>query len=81
MIEEFSEGLPFEDGAFDVVFARAVLHHTRDLNDACREMYRVLNPGGLFLGVREHVISREADLARFLEQHPLHRLYGGEHAF
>lgn len=81
VIEEFSEGLPFEDGAFDVVFARAVLHHTRDLDDACREMYRVLSPGGLFLGVREHVISREADLAQFLDKHPLHRLYGGEHAF
>src|SRR6185437_229583 len=45
VVEEFSEVLPFENGAFDVVFARAVLHHTRDLNDACREMYRVLSPG------------------------------------
>ena len=31
VVEEFSERLPFVDGAFDVVFARAVLHHTRDL--------------------------------------------------
>jgi hypothetical protein len=27
------------------------------------------------------VISRESDLGRFLDQHPLHHLYGGEHAF
>jgi hypothetical protein len=27
------------------------------------------------------VISREADLSRFLDRHPLHHLYGGEHAF
>lgn len=81
VVEEFSERLPFEDGTFDVVFARAVLHHTRDLDAACREFFRVLRPGGLLLAIREHVISSSADLPRFLEQHPLHRLYGGEHAF
>ncbi len=81
VVEEFSERLPFEDGTFDVVFARAVLHHTRDLEAACREFFRVLRPGGLLLAIREHVISSPADLPRFLEQHPLHRLYGGEHAF
>jgi len=81
VVEEFSERLPFADGTFDLVFARAVLHHTRDLEAACREFFRVLKPGGLLLAVREHVISSPADLPRFLEQHPLHRLYGGEHAF
>lgn len=81
VVEEFSERLPFADGSFDVVFARAVLHHTRDLEAACREFFRVLKPGGLFLAIREHVISSPGDLPRFLEQHPLHRLYGGEHAF
>lgn len=81
VVEEFSERLPFADGSFDVVFARAVLHHTRDLEAACREFFRVLKPGGLFLAIREHVISSYGDLPRFLEQHPLHRLYGGEHAF
>jgi SAM-dependent methyltransferase len=81
VVEEFSERLPFADGSFDVVFARAVLHHTRDLEAACREFFRVLKPGGLLLAIREHVISSPGDLPRFLEQHPLHRLYGGEHAF
>ncbi len=81
VVEEFSERLPFEDGMFDVVFARAVLHHTRDLEAACCEFFRVLRPGGLLLAIREHVISSPVDLPRFLEQHPLHRLYGGEHAF
>ena len=81
VVEEFSERLPFADSVFDVVFARAVLHHTSDLEGACREMFRVLRPGGVFFGLREHVISRDADLDRFLAQHPLHRLYGGENAF
>jgi SAM-dependent methyltransferase len=81
VVEEFSERLPFAEGVFDVVFARAVLHHTRDLELACSEMYRVLRPGGILVAAREHVISREADLERFLGGHPLHHLYGGEHAF
>ncbi|MDE5452989.1 methyltransferase domain-containing protein [Bradyrhizobium sp. CSA112] len=81
VVEEFSERLPFADGTFDVVFARAVLHHMRDLDDACREMFRVLRPGGMLIAAREHVISKKSDLGAFLDQHPLHHLYGGEHAF
>jgi|SRR5437660_1393368 len=79
--QEFSERLPFDDAQFDVVFARAVLHHTTDLHGACREFLRVLKPGGTLLAVREHVISRPEDLPVFLEAHPLHKLYGGENAF
>jgi SAM-dependent methyltransferase len=81
VVDGFSERLPLADGTFDVAFARAVLHHTRDLDGACREIHRVLAPGGIFVAAREHVISKEADLGRFLDQHPLHHLYGGEHAF
>jgi SAM-dependent methyltransferase len=77
VVEEFSEHLPFTD----VEFARAILHHTRDLDLACAEMYRVLRPGGIIIVAREHVISKEADLQLFLDAHPLHHLYGGEHAF
>lgn len=81
VVEDFSERLPFADGTFDVVFARAVLHHMRDLDSACREMFRVLRPGGMLIAAREHVISRGVDLGAFLDQHPLHHLYGGEHAY
>ncbi len=79
--QEFSEHLPFEDASFDLVFARAALHHTRDLNAACAEFFRVLKPGGRLLAVREHVISRAEDLDAFMQIHPLHSLYGGENAF
>lgn len=79
--QEFSERLPFADAQFDVVFARAVLHHTKDLQAACHEFLRVLKPGGRLLAVREHVISKPEDLPAFLDIHPLHKLYGGENAF
>ena len=81
VVEEFSERLPFANDTFDVIFARAVLHHAVDLDGACCEMFRVLRPGGIFVAAREHVISKEADLGKFLDQHPLHHLYGGENAF
>lgn len=79
--QEFAEGLPFPDGSFDIVFARAAMHHTRDLPAACREVFRVLKPGGRLLGLREHVITSRADLPAFLGRHPLHKYYGGENAF
>ena len=81
VIQEVSERLPFADGSFDVVFARAVLHHISDLSAACREFFRVLKPGGHLVAIREHVISRPQDLPIFLDAHPLHNLYGGENAF
>ncbi len=81
VVEEFSEKLPFDSGCFDLVFARAVLHHTNDLTKACQEFYRVLKPGGRLVAIREHVISKENDLPTFLNIHPLHKYYGGEHAY
>jgi len=81
VVQEYSEQLPFDDGQFDIAFARAVFHHTRNLPLACREFFRVLKPGGRLIAVREHVISRKKDLPVFLSRHPLHRLYGGENAF
>ena len=39
--------LPFEEAAFDVVFAHQVLQHLREPSAAIREMLRVLRPGGI----------------------------------
>jgi 2-polyprenyl-3-methyl-5-hydroxy-6-metoxy-1,4-benzoquinol methylase len=79
--QTWGEQLPFGDGSFQVVHCRQVLHHARDLKQLCREMVRVLAPGGVLIATREHVISRSEDLPAFLDGHPLHRLYGGEHAY
>jgi SAM-dependent methyltransferase len=81
VIQQPAESLPFEDASFELVHCRAVLHHAADLRRLCADAARVLVPGGRFVALREHVISREADLPAFLDSHPLHHLYGGEHAY
>lgn len=77
----FAEALPFRDGAFDVIYARQVLHHTLDLAGAVRECARVLRRGGVLAACREHVVDDPAQLARFRAAHPIHRLSGNENAF
>ncbi len=79
--EQWGEALPFSDATFDVVHGRQVLHHAKDLTRLCSEVTRVLKPGGLFIATREHVLSRKEDLPVFLENHPLHKFYGGENAY
>ena len=75
------ESMPFESGRFEVVYLRQALHRAADLDALLRECHRVLTPGGKLLATREHVLSKPSDLPVFLAAHPLHALYGGEHAF
>lgn len=75
------EKLPFADLTFELVHARQILHHARDLGQVCKELYRVLKPGGVLVASREHVITNIKQLSVFLESHPLHQIYGGENAF
>ena len=41
-----AEHLDFDDGMFDVVYSFGVLHHTPNITQALREVYRLLRPGG-----------------------------------
>ncbi len=79
--ESHAEDLSFEDETFDIVHCRQALHHAFDLRRMCRELGRVLKQGGLFIATREHVISKPDDMQVFLDAHPLHRFYQGEHAY
>ena len=80
VVQEFGERIPLESGSCDLVVARQVLHHARDLASLCAEVFRVLKPGGKFIAVRDHVVSSPEDLPAFFKIHPLHQLYGGENA-
>lgn len=74
------ERLPFADNSFDVVYSRQVLHHVSERSQLCREVRRVLRPGGLYLACAEHVISNERQRRRFLRIHPMNRFTGDENA-
>ena len=81
VIEAFGESIPLDAANFDAVIARQVLHHAADLDAFCREMARLVRPGGTVITLRDHVIDGPASKAAFFKIHPLHHLYGGENAF
>ncbi len=83
-IEQLSavgESVPLPDRTLDIVYARQVLHHIRNLPQALKECARVLKDGGVFLACREHVVDNPQQLAEFLAHHPVHQLAGGENAY
>jgi ubiquinone/menaquinone biosynthesis C-methylase UbiE len=80
-VEATAESLPFDDNMFDIVYERQALHHFSNLVQGLTECVRVLKPGGLFLGTREHVVDNPEQLEQFLAGHILHQLHGGENAY
>jgi SAM-dependent methyltransferase len=61
-----AEALPFDDESFDLVLGHAVLHHLPDLDQAWREIHRVLRPGGVavFAGEPSHYGDRIASVPK-----------------
>ncbi|MGZ8674124.1 MAG: class I SAM-dependent methyltransferase [Solirubrobacterales bacterium] len=80
ILDAAAERIPLPDASVDVVYARQMLHHVPDLEPLAREVRRVLRPGGPFLACREHVVDDDDEMERFLAEHPVHRLAGGEGA-
>lgn len=60
-----AERLPFPDGFFDRVYTTMALHHFADLDQAAREVARVLKHGGVFTVVEVDPRSGRAKLFRF----------------
>ena len=81
VLENFGEQVSLPAQSFDLVIARQVVHHARNLDAFAREMARLLKPEGRFFSFRDHVADDEAQRTRFFDEHPLHRLYGGENAY
>ena len=52
-IQADGERLPFADGAFDVAFCVATLHHAIDLDAMVSELARVTRPGGVVAALNE----------------------------
>lgn len=75
------DDFPFADGTFDLVYGRQVLHHAPNLDHFMHEAARVLKKDGQLIATREPVLTYSHDLPEFLNTHPLHNLYGGEHAY
>lgn len=46
-----AETLPFPDQTFDVVYSWGVIHHSESPDRIVREIRRVLQPGGVFIGM------------------------------
>jgi ubiquinone/menaquinone biosynthesis C-methylase UbiE len=44
-----AETIPYDDATFDLVVGHAMLHHIPDVEQALREVLRVLRPGGRFV--------------------------------
>lgn len=42
--------MPFEDNSFDLTFSIGLLEHFEDVQKVIEEQFRVLRPGGLFIG-------------------------------
>ncbi|HEX8004470.1 MAG TPA: methyltransferase domain-containing protein [Mycobacteriales bacterium] len=54
--------LPYDDATFDVIRIERVLQHVPDVTGACREMARVLKPGGRLLALDTDWGSLVADV-------------------
>jgi len=76
-----AEQIPLADRSVDVVYIRQALHHAGELPKMIGEIARVLREDGCMIACREHVVDNDEQLKAFLEGHPLHKFYGGEHAY
>ncbi|KAL7091390.1 hypothetical protein ACP275_12G102700 [Erythranthe tilingii] len=61
-----AEALPLNDASVDVVVGTLVLCSVEDVDQALREVKRVLKPGGLYIFV-EHVAAKDGTILRFLQ--------------
>ncbi len=84
-IKAAAETLPFEPATFEIVTSRLAAHHFENLEEALREIARVLAPAGVFILV-DTVAPDDPESGRFLHEvetmrDPTHRHTLTEHAW
>lgn len=62
-----AEHLPFADASFDIVSCRIAPHHFDDVRAFCREVARVLRPGGRFVLI-DSLAPEDDDLDAFINE-------------
>ena len=68
---DMTKPLPFEDGAFDLIFHPVSNCYAREVKPIWRECFRVLKPGGYLLSGTDHFVNYIVDEA---EERIVHRL-------
>jgi SAM-dependent methyltransferase len=56
---------PVSSGRYKLAFANYVLEHVNNLDKAAMEIYRVLQPGGVFLATVPNILAPEFILAKY----------------
>lgn len=71
---------PLQSSSFDVVQGYGVLHHFPEPAETCREIVRVLRPGGLFLGSENNQTVFRVFFDWLQKIHPIWHEEAGTHA-
>lgn len=69
---DVTQGLPFADATFDLVFNPVSICYMRDIKELWCEAYRVLKPGGTFITAFDTIVNYLVDEAeeRIVWSHP-----------
>ncbi|MDB5259856.1 MAG: Methyltransferase [Candidatus Nomurabacteria bacterium] len=59
------ENLPFPDNSFDYVVGRFSLHYVENIDNAYKEVLRVLKPGGQFIAIADHPMADAFEKKRY----------------
>jgi len=66
-----SEKIPLEDNSVDLLFCHQTFHHIIEQENAMKEFYRIVKPGGIFLFAESTKRYIHSYLIRYLFRHPM----------
>ena len=72
--------IPYEDNMFDVVTANHVLFYCEDISQACKEIRRVLKPGGIFV-CGAYGSNHMKEVSQLVQKFDEHIILSAEHLY